>query len=73
MTSKIKKALAELEKLSADEQDLAADALLDFAQRERQPQLSADQAKEVEARLADPKPTFITLAEARARLSRLGA
>ena len=73
MTSKIKKAMAELEKLSADDQDLAADALMDFAQRNRQPQLTADQVKDVEARLADPKPTFITLAEARARLSPLGA
>ena len=73
MISKIKKAMAELEKLSPDDQDLAADALMDFAQRGRQPQLTADQVKDVEARLADPKPTFITLAEARARLSRLGA
>ena len=52
---------------------LEREAVAEPAQRARQPQLTPDQVKEVEDRLADPKPTFITLAEARARLSRLGA
>jgi hypothetical protein len=71
MNKKIQEAIAELEKLPDSEQEIAAEAILDFASRGGRPELTEEQAEEVRRRLGDPNATFLTLAEARARL--LGA
>ena len=74
MSSKVTEALTELSKLPAAEQERAAEAILDFATgATTRPNLTAEQAEEVRRRLADPRPTFVTLAEAKARLALLGA
>jgi len=70
MTNKLDIAIAELTKLPADEQDIAAQAILDFVGDGGRPELSDAQADEVRRRMTDPEPRFLTLAEARARLVR---
>jgi len=70
MTNKLDIAIAELTKLPADEQDIAAQAIFDFVGDGGRPELSDAQADEVRRRMADPEPRFLTLAEARARLVR---
>jgi hypothetical protein len=70
MSSKVAEALSELAKLPLSEQGRAAEAILDFARRDGRPTLTDEQADEVRQRLADPNPTFLTLAEVKARLSR---
>ena len=73
MNAKIKEAIAELEKLPAEEQEQAAEAILDFAARGGRSELTEEQAEEVRRRVAEPNPKFLTLAEARARLLRTPA
>ena len=74
MTSKVTEAMTELSKLPADEQERAAEAILDFATgTTARPTLTDEQAQEVRRRLADPRPTFMTLAEAKGRLTLLSA
>jgi hypothetical protein len=68
MSDKIKEAIAELEKLPAEEQELAAEAILDFAERRKTRELSEEQVAEVRRRLAEPDPKFLPVAEAKARL-----
>jgi len=70
MNAKVKEAIAELEKLPADEQDQVAEAILDFAARDDRPQLTEAQAEEVGRRLSERAPRFLTLAEVRAHLLR---
>jgi len=70
MNAKVKEAIAELEKLPADEQDQVAEAILDFAARDDRPELTEAQTEEVGRRLAEPVPKFLTLAEVRAHLLR---
>jgi hypothetical protein len=69
MSNKLDTAIAELAKLPADEQEIAAEAILDFVGGGR-PELTDAQADEVRRRMAEPEPRFLTLAEARARLVR---
>ncbi len=68
MNDRVKEAIAELAKLPIAEQELAAEAIIDFARRGGRSELSEEQAEEVRRRLADPNPKFLTLAEVRARL-----
>jgi hypothetical protein len=68
MGNKLDAAIAELAKLPPEEQEVAAEAILDFADRGGRPKISEAQAHEVRRRLAEPEPKFLTLAEARARL-----
>jgi hypothetical protein len=63
-------AIAELAKLPPADQEVAAQAILDFAARGGRAELTDGQADEVRRRMADPEPKFLTLAEARARLLR---
>ncbi len=73
MNKKVEHAIAELVKLPETEQEVAAQAILDFAARGGRPELTAEQAEEVRRRLAEPDPRFVTLTEARARLLGKGA
>jgi len=68
MNKKVEEAVAELVKLPESEQEVAAEAILDFAARGGRLELTEDQADLVRERLADPNPKFLTLAEVRARL-----
>jgi hypothetical protein len=67
MNSKVQEAVAELSKLSEAEQEVAAEAILDFARADRL-EITDEQAAEVQRRLRDPNPKFLTLAEVRALL-----
>jgi len=73
MSNKIEHAWAVLKKLTAREQEIAADAILDYAASRGEPELSDEQAREVERRLADPHPRTVTITELRARVGKLGA
>ena len=73
MTGKIEQAWTELLKLPEDEQEVAADAILDYASGGRGISLSDEQAAEVNRRLSEPNPKTLTITEFRARLRKLGA
>jgi hypothetical protein len=75
MTTKaLKEAIERVERWPQQRQDDAARMLLEMeAQDAAGYQLTDEQAAEVQRRLVDPTPRFITLAEARARLSPRGA
>ena len=70
MNKTLEAAVIELAKLPAGEQEIAAQAILDFAARGGRAELTDAQADEVRRRMADPEPKFLTLAEIRARLLR---
>ena len=71
--NKIEKAWAELMKLPDGEQDVAAEAILDYTSGAHRIELSNEQATEVEWRLGEGEPASLTIAEFRARLKKLGA
>ena len=73
MTGKIEQAWTELLKLPQDEQEVAADAILDYASGGRGISLSDEQVAEVNRRLAEPNPKTLTITEFRARLRKLNA
>jgi putative addiction module component (TIGR02574 family) len=73
MNGKIEQAWAELMKLPDEEQEVAAEAILDYASGGRGVELSDEQVAEVERRLAEPSPKTLTITEFRARLRKLGA
>jgi len=60
-------------KLPDEEQEVAADAILDYAARGRGISLSDEQVAEVQRRLAEPNPKALTITKFRARLRKLGA
>ncbi len=66
--NKIDEAWAVLKRLPADKQELAAEAILDFAADSGDLQLSAEQIAELERRLQDAEPKTITLDEFRSRI-----
>ena len=72
MTLKMDQALAELSKLPVPEQELAAEAILDFVARDRRLTLTDEQAAEVRRRLSEAEPITLGLATVRDRLARLG-
>lgn len=71
--SKVAQAWTELMKMPAPDQELAAEAILSFAESRRGPHLTDEQVAEVERRLADPDEPTISMQEVRARLKTLGA
>ena len=75
MTTKaLKEAIDRVQRWPEERQDDAAKMLLEMeAQDASGYRLTDEQVAEVERRLADPNPRFLTLAEVRARLSRAGA
>ena len=73
MSNKIERAWTELLKLPQEEQDVAADAILDYTSGGRGVSLSDDQVAEVNRRLAEPSPKTLTITQFRARLRQLGA
>jgi hypothetical protein len=74
MTHKVQDALVALLQLPEKEQEIAADALLDFAASHSgaaDVRLSDAQVAEIERRMANPKRKFMTLEESRPKLVRL--
>ena len=68
MGNKLDAAIAELAKLPTADEEIATEAILDFADRGGRLELTEAQADEVRRRMAEPEPKFMTLAQARARL-----
>jgi putative addiction module component (TIGR02574 family) len=69
--NKIDEAWAALRKLPVREQERLAEAILDFAAGSGDTYVLTDeQAAEVERRLADPNPKYLSMPEARARLGK---
>jgi putative addiction module component (TIGR02574 family) len=69
--NKIEEAWAVLKTLSPREQELAAEAILDYAAGASGLQLSSEQAAEVERRLRDSDGKAVTAAELRSRLQKI--
>lgn len=69
--NKIDNAWAALKSLSLREQEIAAEAILDYASVANAPELSDEQAREVERRLCDSEESTISPAELRSRLEKL--
>jgi TRAP-type C4-dicarboxylate transport system substrate-binding protein len=63
--NKLNDALAVLRKLSPEEQELAAEAILDYAERNSDLRLTDEQAEDVRRRLRDEGEETLTPAEAR--------
>jgi hypothetical protein len=71
--TKVEEAIEVLQNLPADKAQMFADAIIDAATpRAEDMQLSDEQVAEIERRMREPDPRFITLAEAQARLQKLG-
>ncbi len=71
--TKVEEAIEVLQKMPAEKARILADAIIDAATpRNEDLQLSDEQVAEIERRMANPSPRFITLAEAQARLQKLG-
>jgi hypothetical protein len=74
MSKKLQEVIERVRGWPEDRQEEAAEVLLELeAQADGAYQLTPEQIAEVERRLADPSPRFMTLPELRARLARLGA
>ena len=74
MNKKLEPAIKRVQTWPEERQEEAADLLFEMeAQSTSSYRLTPEQVAEVERRLADPNPKFMTLAELRARLARLGA
>jgi len=73
MTKLLEEALRQVERLPADDQNAAAGALLDYVKHMRDMRLTDEQAEEVRRRIANPNRKLLSLAEARARIERLGS
>jgi hypothetical protein len=73
MTKLLEEALRQVEQLPADDQNAVAGALLDYVKHMRDVRLTDEQVEEVTRRIANPNRKLLSLAEARARIERLGS
>jgi hypothetical protein len=73
MTKLLEQALREVQQLSADDQNAAAGALLDYVKHMRDISLTDAQLEEVRRRRTDPNRKLVSHAEARERIGRLGS
>jgi hypothetical protein len=72
MTKLLEEAMREVQLLSADDQNAAAGALLDYIKYMRDLALTDDQLEEVRQRRSNPNRKVVSHAEARERIGRLG-
>jgi hypothetical protein len=71
--TKVEEAIAILQKLPHEKASVLAEAIIDATDtRGFDMHLSDEQAAEIERRMRETSPKFITLAEAQARLAKLG-
>jgi hypothetical protein len=73
MTKLLEQALREIERLSPDDQDAAAGALLDYVKHMRDVRLTDAQVAEVRRRRTDPTRKLVSHDEARERIGRLSS
>ena len=73
MTELLEQALRELQQLSADDQNAAAGALLDYVKHMRDVGLTDAQLEEVRGRRLNPNRKIVSHAEARERIGRLSS
>jgi hypothetical protein len=73
MSTNIDDAVQALKHLSEEEQAIAAEAIMDFAESANELRLSPAQIEEVKKRLADKRSVSLTIEEVRERLTILGA
>lgn len=72
MADLVEQAVQVLRGLPDDRQEQAARAIITYGSEDADIQLTDEQVKEIERRLANPKRKFISLAELDKRLRRLG-
>ena len=71
--TKVQEAIEVLQNLSGDKAEKIAEAVIDAAMpRTDDTQLTDEQVAEIERRMSAQTPKFITLAEAQARLKKVG-
>jgi hypothetical protein len=73
MTKLLGQALRQIERLTEEEQDAAARALLDYVKHMRDMRLTEQQIAEVRRRRADPDRKLVSHAEVRECIARLGS
>jgi len=73
MTKLLEQALREVQQLSADDQNAAAGALLDYVKHMRDIALTDAQHEVVRRRMSNPDRKVVSHAEARDRIGRLGS
>lgn len=73
MTKLLRDTLKKVERLTDDEQDAAAGALLDYLAHRSDLRLTDEQLAEIRRRRADPDRKLVSHEDARARIGRLGA
>ncbi|CCD89666.1 conserved protein of unknown function [Bradyrhizobium sp. ORS 285] len=73
MTTLLEQALQQVQRLSADDQNAAAGALLDYVKHMRDVSLTDAQLEEVRRRRANPDRKIVSHAEARDRIGKLGS
>lgn len=70
MTVLLDEAIQKIRALPRDEQDMLADVILEYTDKDSGVQLSPAQIEEIRRRLADPEPRFASLQDVSVRLSR---
>ena len=71
--TRVEDAIEILQRLPEEKARVFADAIIDAAvPRSEELRLSEEQVAEIERRMSEPTPRFITLAEAQSRLQKLG-
>ncbi|WP_407155480.1 hypothetical protein [Bradyrhizobium sp. STM 3557] len=73
MTKLLEQALREVHQLSAEDQNAAAGALLDYVKHMRDVGLTDAQLEEVRRRRTNPDRKIVSHAKARERIGRLGS
>lgn len=73
MTKLLRDAISRIERLSDNEQDAAAMAMLDYLEHRQRLRVSDEDLVEIRRRRADPNRKLVSHEEARARIKRLGA
>ena len=68
MTKLLEEALRQVERLTADNQNAAAGALLDYVKHMREVRLTDAQIEEVRRRIVDPNRKLLSLDEVRGRI-----
>lgn len=73
MSKLLEDAIDQVRRLSPEEQDIAAEGLMQYVAALRHPQLSDKQIAEIQRRRASENPVYLSLSALDERLRRLGA
>jgi hypothetical protein len=72
MTNKVKEAIDVLRELPHEQAEVIAEAIIAYGDTNEDVQLSDAQVREIERRLNDPSPRYLTIDQLRDRLQRFG-